>query len=493
MSEPAAPPQAAPGLTHQSVRAGTSLAFIVASVHLCIFVRTLILARFLEPREFGLMGLAFIVISAADVLSQTGFNQAIVQRREEVHSYLPTFWTVSVVRGLILAVLVVAIAPALGTFFRTPDAVPVLRVLSIRFMLMGLANPAWNLLERDLKMVRYGLPSLIGNFVDLVVTAVLAWRLHSVWAMVIGFLIGAGVLTVMTYVVAPHIPRFGFDLARARKLRSFGKHVFRYEFLSYLVQQTDRIAVGRLRDTASLGLYTFASRLATMPAMLVQMVVARVAFPAFARIQEEPERVRNAYIRLMGLISIVSFPIAVGLVATAPEMIPVVFGVRWVPMTLPFQILCLMGVTTAIEQTCGTVAGGIGRPELAVRASLIRITFIALALVPATIYAGIEGTAAVTVLAACLSTLYLLRVVGRFVGAEAGGYLPVFGIPVAASGAMFVAVMAVRAWAPFVAAPAMLALMALAGATTYLVSTLVADRVSGSAMTTSIVGIFRSR
>lgn len=482
-----------PGLTHQSVRAGTSLVFIVALMHLFVLVRTLILARFLEPREFGLMGLAFIAITAAEVLSQTGFSQAIVQRREEAHSYLPTFWTVSVVRGIFLAGLVVAIAPAMGSFFRTPDAVPILRILSIRFLLLGFASPAWSLLERDLKMVRYGLPSLIGNFVDLVVTAVLAWHLRSVWALVFGYLIGTGILVITSYVAAPHLPRFGFDLARARELRSFGKHVFRYEILSYVVQQIDRVAVGRLRDTTSLGLYTFASRLATMPAMLVQMVVAPVAFPAFARVQEEPERVRNAYIRLMGLISIVSFPVAVGLAATAPEMIPVVFGDRWIPMTLTFQILCLLGVATALEQTCGTVASGIGRPDLAVRVTIFRLAFIALTLAPATIFAGIEGAAAVTVLAASLSTLYLLRGVGRLVAAEPGGYLRVFGIPAAASGATYLAVMAVRAWAPPVAAPAALALMVLAGATTYLGFALVADRMSGSEMTASIVGILRSR
>src|SRR5262245_51678533 len=212
MSEPVVSPQTAtPGLTNQSVRAGASLAFILAAVHLCIFARAMILARFLEPREFGLMGLAFIAISAADVLSETGFNQALVQRRDVVHAYLPTFFTVFVIRGLLLAGIVFAIAPILGAFFRTDDAEPVLRVLSIRFILMGLVNPAWSLLERDLKMVRYGIPHLVGSFVDLVVTSFLAWRLHSVWAMVYGFLIGAGFLTVATYIVAPYVPRFGFN------------------------------------------------------------------------------------------------------------------------------------------------------------------------------------------------------------------------------------------------------------------------------------------
>jgi len=494
MSEPGAPPPAvSPGLTHQSVRAGSWLVLIVALVHLFVFLRTLILARFLEPREFGLMGLAFIAISAAEVLSQTGFNQALVQRRDEVKAYLPTFWTVSVVRGLFLALVIIVIAPLVGAFFKTPDAVPVLRVLSIRFVLMGLSSPRWGLLERELKMVRYGMPSLIGNFVDLIVTAVLAWRLHSVWAMVIGFLVGAAVLTIFTYVVAPHMPRFGFDWTHARELHSFGKHIFRYELVTYFVQQTDRIAVGRLRDAASLGLYTFASRLATMQAILVQTVVTPVAFPAFARVQEEPERIRNAYLRLMGLISVAAFPIAIGLAATGPEMIPVVFGDRWRPMTLTFQILCLLGVSTVVEQTCGTVAGGIGRPELPVRASLIRLGILALALAPATIFFGIEGTAAVTLMASIVSTLYLLRIQALIVGTHGGDHLRVLGIPAAASAAMFVVVMGVRAWAPFASAPAMLALMVLTGATTYLVSALAADRMSGAALTDSIAGIIRSR
>jgi len=481
------------GLTRVAVRAGTSLAVIVGLGHLFAFARTLILARLLDPREFGLMGLAFIAIAAAEVLSQTGFNRAVVQIKDDPKPYLETLWVVAVVRGLAMAALVSLIAPAVAHFFHTPEVVSIIRVVSLRFVLMGISSPAWYLLERDLKMTRYAMPSLVGSFLDLCVTTVLAFRWHSVWAMVVGYLTGASALMLMTYVVAPILIRPRFDLERARRLYAFGKHIFRYEFLTFFIQQSDRAAIARLADATSLGLYTFAVRLATMPAMALQIFALKVVFPAFARLQEEPARAREAFMRVMRLLCLFSFPVAAGMAAIAPEMVPIVFGDRWRPMIPAFRILCLLGLATTIEQTAGTVGSGLGRPEMAARASFLRVILIALALVPAVIYYGIAGAALAMTGSAIVSTLYILRSLGRHLDAGWIAQGSIFWIPASASIALLGVVALIRGSFPAGHLPWLLALMVAAGAVAYPIFVLLVDRLTGSEVTASIRAVYRSR
>ncbi len=481
------------GLTRLTLHAGTRLAIIVGLGHLFVFMRTLILARLLDPREFGLMGLAFIAMSAAEVLSQTGFNRAIIQINDKPEPYLETLWIVAVARGLLMAAIVSLAAPFVAHFFYTPQVTSIIRVVSLRFILIGLSSPAWYLLERNMDMKRYALPSLIGSFVDLCVTAFLAFQWRSVWAMVVGYLVGASVLILMTWVVAPVLVRPRFDLARARRLYAFGKHVFRYEALTFVIQQSDRASIARLADTTSLGLYTFAARLATMPAMALQILALKVVFPAFSRLQDEPDRARDAFIRLLGLLCLLCFPVAAGMAAVAPEMVPTVFGARWQPMIPAFQILCLLGLATAIEQTAGTVGSGLGRPDLAARASFVRVLLIAAALIPAVLGYGITGAAAAMTASALVSTLYLLHTLGRQIGAAWSVQGRAFWIPAAASLGILGVVSLIRQALPVARPVLLLAMMVPAGAAAYSIFVFVADRLTGSEVTASVRSVLRSR
>ncbi len=461
--------------------------------NLSMLARTLVLSRLLEPRDFGLMGMAFVAISTAEALSQTGFSRALVQRRDDPGPFMDTIWIVSAVRGILLALALAALSPLIAGFFRTPEATAVLSAVALIMVLRGLASPAWYLLEKDLKLARFAVPRTIGAGLDLVVTCVLAVVLRNVWAMVIGFLAGNVLMVIITYVVAPYAPRLRFEMARARQLYSFGKHVFRRELLVTFAQQIDRMAVGRLRDVSQLGLYTLALRLSTFPATALLNLVMRVVFPSFAIIQGEPERFRKALLRLMGLLAILSFPMAMGLMATAPELVPVVFGERWAPMTVTFQILCLLGAVYPLEYGCASVAGSMGRPDLAVRASLLRFVLMVVAIVPATRAFGIIGAAMVVASCALASTGYLLWSLGRAAGVNPGKYLPVFGIPALACAALAASVVAVRSVAPGLAPPLTLALLIVTGAGAYVVSVLLMDRFNGWSIAGSVLHAIKSR
>ncbi|HKY34250.1 MAG TPA: oligosaccharide flippase family protein, partial [Candidatus Polarisedimenticolia bacterium] len=403
------------GLTGRAIRAGTTLAVLTVVENAVLLVRTLVLSRLLSPFEFGLMGIAFMSITLADVLSQTGFARALVQRRDDPEPYMDTVWSVSALRGLLLAVAVSLSAPAFGAFFRAPAAVPVVQAISLGLLINGLSSPRLALLERELRLGRHGLPRTAGMVVDLVVTTSLAFAWRSVWAMLAGYLSYCLVMTLTSYLVAPHRPRPRIDWERARSLYGFGKHVFRYELTSYLVEQVDRLSVGRLLDVPRLGLYTFAARMAVLPSTITYTILLKVAFPAFSRIQQEPERVREAFHRVLTIIVLTSCFIMAALASTAPVLISVLFGETWLPMTTAFRILCLVGGSYAIGQICGVVLAGIGRPAVTARAPVIRLVTAGALVVPATLGWGIEGAAFAAAAGMTAAAAYLFLSASRII------------------------------------------------------------------------------
>ncbi len=484
--------EAPESLTGVAVKAGTSLAVMIGLEYGLVLVRTLVLSRLLEPREFGLVGMAFLAMNVSEVLSQTGFNAAIVQRRGDPAPFLHTLWSVSAARGLALTALTIAAAPLMGDFFRTPDVVPVLRVSAAAMTLRGLISPSWFLLERDLKLVRFTMPRTVGAVVDVVVTIGLSITMRDVWALVIGYLAGTSALLVLTYVAAPYAPRLAFHPGRLRELYGFGKHVFSFEVVAWLSESVDRLAVGRLRDASSLGLFNFAARMSSLPMQVLHIVVARVLFPAFARIQAEPDRVREAFVRLLGLVAITSFPVAAGMLATAPETIAVFLGPSWVPMTTAFQELCVAAVASAFLVICASVGGSIGRPELATRSSVVKLALLGALIVPATLSYGIEGAALATMVGSVAAALHLLGALSRVVGVGMRRCLSALAVPAASSAVLLGAVFGIRAATP--AAPAlMLVLLVLGGTSAYVASVAVIDRLSGGGHAASVLGLIHNR
>ena len=481
------------GLTRRAIKAGTSMAVMTGLENLTILARTLVLSRLLLPREFGLMGMAFIAINAVESLTMTGFYDALVQRRDDPRPFFDTVFTFQALRGVGLAAVLMLIAPGVGAFFSNPEVVPVLQVISAITVTRGLSSPAWCLRERELRMTLFYMPRLLCVVADFGVTAVFAWRQPTVWAMVYGFLAGTVVQLVMSYVVAPYWPRLRLDMTQLGELRIFGKHIFRQQLLGTIIDQVDRLVVGRLRDVTQLGFYTFATRLVTIPSQVVLTMGVRVVFPTFARIQTEPERVRAGFLRLMGLMALISFPMSVGMLATAPEMIPALFGPQWIPLTLAFQILSLVCAARTLEYTCAFAGGGIGRPDLAVHATVVKLVILGAGIIPATLWLGIEGAATVVVVAAIVTTLFLVHRVTRLVGAAFRPYAGLLGVPAASCLLMVAAVGAARAVAPPLPGPAILALLVATGVITYTLGVALIDRVSQAGIVSMVMEIIRRR
>lgn len=447
------------------------------------FFRAALLARVLSPGDFGLMGMALVVMQAGESLSQTGMTRALVVKGAEAEDYLDTVFVITALRGAILTGLLMAVAPLAGLFFSTPSLVPLMRVISLVFLLNGLISPAIYVLERDLRFARFAVPRVSGTLVDLLVAVPAALVLRSAWAMVIGYLAGRFIWMAASYVAAPYRPSVrGFSLERARDLYGYGKHVTRATAVDYFISQSDKALVGRLMGVDALGLYGFAWRIATLPVTAATNVAQAVAFPLFSRVQSQRERMRSGYLRALGTIAAISAPLTAGVFAIATELVAAVFGPKWAGMTTSLRVLCLGGACMALFNLLGAIVAGSGRPEIGARGSYVYLIFVVVPIYPAVRFGGPLGAAICMSVASLVAVLYLGHQAGRLTGSAASDVVRVMAGPIGAAVVMAGCLAGFHLLANPAPTLALVAAEVAAGAVIYVPTALLLDRRLGAGL-----------
>ena len=226
-------------LTQRVVHAGFWALGLRITLRVLGTIRIIVLARLLAPADFGLMGIAMIMMAMLETFTETGFWAALVQRRGDIRPYLDTAWTVQVVRGLLTAGLLALAAPLLAAFFDAPGAITIIRVMAIVAFIKGLNNIGIVYFHKDLEFQKRFLFEVANVIPQVAVGIGLAIALQSVWALVFGSLAGALTGMVASYVLHPYRPRLRLEWTKARELYGFGKWVFTHNILIYLARHLD--------------------------------------------------------------------------------------------------------------------------------------------------------------------------------------------------------------------------------------------------------------
>jgi len=374
-------------------------------------VRTIVLARLLAPKDFGLFGIALLAMSALETFSQTGFQQALIQTKRDIRPYLDTAWTVQVIRGAVLALILFGIGPYVAAFFGEPAAVALLRVLGLSMLFQGFANIGVVYFQKELEFHKQFVYQLSGTLVDLVVAITAALLLRNAWALIFGLLAANFVRTVVSYFVHSYRPQVRLEGAKARELYGFGRWVLGSSILIFLLTEGDDALVGKVLGATALGFYQMAYLISNLPATEISHVISQVTFPAYSKLQDNVPKLREAYLKTLQLTAFVSIPLAGGIFILCPEFTRIFLGDKWMPMVPAMQVLSLYGMLRAIGATTGVVFMAIGRPEIRTKIQSAQLALLAIVIYPLTARWGIVGASvAVTAYALILNFVAVYKV-----------------------------------------------------------------------------------
>ena len=386
-------PKSSKTLAQKMVHGGFWISFIKIIRKVFSLIRLIIIGRILAPSDFGLMGIALLTMSALETFSTTGFNQALIQKKEKTENYLDAAWTVLIIRGFIIFIMLYLTAPYVAVFFHSPTVQPIIRVLGFTIFIHAFANIGVVYFQKELEFNKVFIYRFIGVFTNFIVAILAAFILRSVWALVLGLFAENVVNLIVSYLIHSYRPHFSKDFGKAKELFSFGRWVLGSNILVFFGEHIDDILVGRVLSAVALGFYQMAYRISNMLETEITQVISSVAFPAYTKIQDQRVRLKKAYFRIMRLTITISMPITVGIIFLAPEFTQIFLGEKWIPMVTAMQLLAVAGLIKSVVSTGSPLFTGSGYPNYEFYMQLIRGLIILLVIYPLIWFKGISGAA----------------------------------------------------------------------------------------------------
>ncbi len=362
------------------------------------FTRTIILARVLSPNDFGLFGITLLAFSVLNTFSQTGLQVALVQKKGDIKPYLDTAWTIQIIRGGALAIVLFGAAPFLASFFNNPVATPLLQVVGLSALFQGFTNIGVVYFQKELEFHKRFAYMFSGTIADLIVAIPTALILKNAWALVFGLLAGNLVQAIVSYLIHPYRPSFILQRNKVKELFAFGKWIFAQTLVAFLGTKSDSFFVGKMLQVQALGFYQMAYRFSNLLIPEISNVVSKVALPAYSKMQDNEQGLKRAFLLILEISTVVSMPLTAGILLLGPEFVHIFLGEAWTPMVSVLRILAVAGFLHSVVTLGTPLFRGAGTPKLDFTIYLTRAIVIVVALFPLTKLYGMQGVALATTL-----------------------------------------------------------------------------------------------
>ena len=355
-------------------------------------IKLIILARLLSPLDFGIIGLAILSINALNVFSETGIESALIQRDKIGRPELDTAWTIAIIRGLVLFMLLFLSAGWFASYFDNLTLKPVLRVMSVTFLLGGFTNIGIVYFQKELEFKKKVLLDTAADIAGAVTAVLLALYIRNVWALVTGTIVWVIVKCLASYWLHPYRPRIRWDWPVAKSMLSFGKHIFWITLVTFIVTSGDDALVGKLLGLTVLGFYTMAYNIANMPVSSLAGIMGKILFPAYSLLEKEPDRLREAFMEVFEAIIIILLPLTGLMILLAPDFTLVFLGEKWLPMVPALKVLCLLGLFRGLSNLFAPIHLAMNKPGIQSKNKTIELVSFIILVYPLTVKWGLIGT-----------------------------------------------------------------------------------------------------
>ncbi len=266
----------------------------------------LALARLLAPHDFGLSAIVFSVVSGIEAITDVGSKAALIRSNRSDPEWLDTAWTLGVIRGVAVGVVIVVAAWPMALFFRNEDLFPMIAATASMSILAGLTSSRVFIAMRDLDAKTMGIVEAVCALISYVVMIGWAWLAPSAWALLAGAVLSTGAFTAASFVFFGRAPvRFCWNAAAARELMGFGKWVLLSSLVGLVILQGDRFVLGRLMGITEVGIYSIAVTWAQALQQLFGMFLSRLYMPVVAKLRHLQGEIHAAASRLQRSILIV--------------------------------------------------------------------------------------------------------------------------------------------------------------------------------------------
>lgn len=435
------------------------------SMRLIGFVNILILARLLEPADFGILAMSTAVIGFARSFTEMGAQQLLIRSQNVDRADIDSAWTIHVLQGLVVAALVFAVAGPAASYFNDPRIEPAIRVLALLPLVNGLTNIGLVLARKELNFALDFRARVLSRVATFVVTLALVLSMRDYWALIYGTILGEAIAVVISFLMHPYRPRLCFS--RLGPYFRFAGSIIPMRIAKYGNVKAGLVVAGGVGSTTQLGIYNMGLDLTKLLTSELSVPLAHGLFPGYAKIGHDHQQLAKVFANVFATINALLVPMGIGLGLVATDLVPLVLGDKWlaaIPYVQWFSIALVVGSINELLTTSILIVAGFERR------SAILLWFRLCTYVPTIVLASRIGGVDAIVRSEVFYTLCFFPicviVLTRSIPITAGQILDRIWRPLLSAAAMTVVVLSLN---QYLAMPALLRLAvdALAGAATY--------------------------
>ena len=319
------------------------------------FGSQIILARLLLPEDFGLMGVVTVIILFSRNTASFGFNQALVQLKEIRKEHYDTVFVFNTVLMVVVTAILFFSSSTIADFFHDKRLSPMVKVVSFDFMLSAFILLPQAALNRDMAFKKVLFANTLRNSVQLVSPIVFALLGFGVWSLVWGYMLATFVSVLAYNYFRLKLPRLNFQMSALKDIMSFSSWSFVNKNIFYLLTNVDKFIIAKWLDVTQLGFYERAFNLKKVPSRQITRKINLVLFPAYSRMQDDGEKTIQALLKVIKYVSFLSYPLMIWLFFACPSFVTVAYGMKWQPLIVPLQIMCVSGAIFPLSQAFNPV------------------------------------------------------------------------------------------------------------------------------------------
>lgn len=378
----------------------------------CInFITKIVLARLLFPADFGLFAMVFIFINFLNIFVGFGISSAIIYRKEEPEKTLNTAVVLTTTIGIVLFFISYFSSSFIAVFFNQDALGSMIKVVSIVFLFDSLSILLYATFIKELEFKKKTIIDIFSVVGYSIIVVLLVFFGLGVWGLIISYVIQHLFVLILLWIFSPRRPSLEFDKCIAKEIFHFGKYALATSVIAWAITSIDNIIIGKRMGNENLGYYSMGFSIAALPVLSFTHIITAVFHPVYAKLQDEPKRLKEAYLKPLEWSLILVLPFSVGLFILADILVFVVFGERWLPIVPLLKIFAVYCILRTVCTIISQLLEGIGKPKRASMLLFIEFIILIMLLFPLISMYGTIGAAIAVISARAVSmVLHLVQV-----------------------------------------------------------------------------------
>jgi O-antigen/teichoic acid export membrane protein len=330
-------------------------------------VSVAVLARLLNPSDYGLVAMAAFFTNFLQQLADFGTGSAVVQKENLSERLTSSLFWVNTLLGLGGGLLLLAAAPAAALYYHEPKVTAVLSVLALTFPVAGVGIVPQSLLIRRMEYRKLCIAEAGSTALATAVSITAALKGSGAWSLVYGSLTASIANSMLSWTLSSWAPTWSLDWGEVRSVMRYSINLTGFVIVNYFARNTGHLIVGRYLGPVALGYYQMAYSLLLYPLQAFGSVLGRVIFSTFARIQSDRERLRTAVQRYLTVIGAINLPVYLGLMVVAEPFVKLFLGAKWAPVVPLLMLIAPFGPLQAVSGQTGQIYLSVGRTDIMLR------------------------------------------------------------------------------------------------------------------------------